>query len=80
VYRSPCEVPDTLIKFQLNLNFRDRFSEISQIFNLLKIRTVDADLFHAGGQTDKYKEANNRFSKFCESAVKIIENIQCFGP
>ena len=40
----------------------------------MKIRTVDAELFHADGQPDRYNEANSRFSKFCESALKIIEN------
>jgi hypothetical protein len=45
----------------------------------MKIRTVGTELFHSDGQTDRYNEANSRFSKFCESALKIIEN-RCLGP
>jgi len=36
----------------------------------MKIRPVGAELFHTNGRTDKHDEANNRFSKFCESARK----------
>jgi len=35
-----------------------------------KIRSVGAELFHANGQTDRQDEANSRFSKFCEPALK----------
>jgi hypothetical protein len=34
----------------------------------MNIRAVEAELFHADGQTDAQDEANNDFSKFCESA------------
>jgi hypothetical protein len=42
----------------------------------MKIRPVEAKLFHAGGwtetqtggQTDSYDKANSRFLQFCESA------------
>ena len=38
-----------------------------QIPNLIKIRPVGAELFHANGQTDRQNdEANNRFSQFYE--------------
>ena len=33
----------------------------------MKIRPVEAELFHAYRQTNRYVEANNRFSKFCEA-------------
>jgi len=34
----------------------------------MKIRPVEAELFHAGGQTDRHDDANSRFSEFCERA------------
>jgi len=34
----------------------------------MKISPLGADLFHAGGRTEKHDEANSRFSKFCERA------------
>jgi hypothetical protein len=36
--------------------------------NFMKIRLVRAEWSHAGGQTDRYDEANSRFSQFCEQA------------
>jgi len=32
----------------------------------MKISPVGADLYHAGGRTDRHDEANTRFSKFWE--------------
>jgi len=34
----------------------------------MKIRPVRAELSHADGRTDRYYEANSRFSQFCEKA------------
>jgi hypothetical protein len=31
---------------------------------------MEAELFHADGQTDRHDEANSRFSQFCERAYK----------
>jgi hypothetical protein len=40
----------------------------------VKIRLVEAELFHEDGwpdrQTDRHDEADSRFSQFCESAKK----------
>jgi hypothetical protein len=36
----------------------------------MKIRSVGAELLHADGRTDRYDEANSRFSQFCERASK----------
>jgi len=30
----------------------------------MKIRSVGAELFHAGGQTDRHEKCNSRFSQF----------------
>jgi hypothetical protein len=34
----------------------------------MKIRPVGAELFRADRRTDRYDEANSRFSQFCEGA------------
>ena len=33
----------------------------------MKIRAVEAELFHEDGQTDRHDEANSHFSQFLES-------------
>jgi len=46
----------------------------------MKIRPLGTKLFHADGQTDKYDEANTRFSQFCEkrlpTAMIQLKNIR----
>jgi len=37
----------------------------------MKILPVGAELFHAEGWTDRYNEANSRFSQFCEAPTRI---------
>ena len=39
--------------------FFDRFSKNPQISNFMKIRQIEAGLFHAGRQTDRRGEANS---------------------
>jgi len=34
----------------------------------MKNHPVGAELFHAGGETDRHDEANSRFWQFCECA------------
>jgi hypothetical protein len=38
--------------------------------NFMKIRPMEADLFHEDRQTEWYDEANSRYSQFYESALK----------
>ena len=45
-----------------------RFSKNIQISTFTKIRPVGAELFHAGGQTDRHDKANSSFSQFCQRA------------
>jgi hypothetical protein len=34
----------------------------------MKILSVEAELLHEDGQTDRHDEGNSRFTQFCESA------------
>jgi hypothetical protein len=53
VYRSSCKVPVILVRFQWNLDFLDRFSKNTIIPNFMRIRPVEADLFHADRRTSR---------------------------
>jgi hypothetical protein len=48
----------------------------------MKISPLEAELFHADGQTDKHDEANSRLSHFYESAYKSLPppEIECWSP
>ena len=50
-----------LSDFNKTLSFFDRFSKSTEISNLMKIRPVGAELFHADRVTDRHDEANSRF-------------------
>ena len=65
---SSCRVLVILIGFKWNFNFLDIFSKKSWNIKFHDIRLAGAELFHADGRTDRYDEANSRFSQFCERA------------
>lgn len=71
-YWFPRSVPVILVGFYWN--FSDRFSKKLPTPNLIKIRLVRAELFHADRQTnirtDRYGEANSCFSQLFEHARK----------
>jgi hypothetical protein len=49
--------------------FSTDFQKNTPISHLMKIRPVGAEIFHADGQTDRQaRQANSRFSQFCERA------------
>jgi len=48
--------------------FFGRISKNTQVQNLMKIRLMGAELFHADRRTGRHDEANSLFSQFCESA------------
>ena len=55
----------------MKLEFSSQFFEkLLEISNLLEIRPVGAELFHADGRTDRQDEANCRVSQLCERAKK----------
>ena len=63
IYWSSCKVHVILVRFQSKLNFLDRLAKKIRYQNLVKIRPVEAELFHADRRTDRHDEANGRFSR-----------------
>jgi hypothetical protein len=45
-----------LVKFYLTVTFLDRWSKHTRLSNLMKIREVEAELFHAHGRTDDHTD------------------------
>jgi hypothetical protein len=65
---SACEILVILVKFERKLSFLDRLSKNTQMLNVMKIRSVAAELFYADGRTDGHDEANIYFQQLCECA------------
>jgi hypothetical protein len=84
VNKSSCKVPVILARFSSNVHFLNRGSKNPQIKNSMSFRPVGAELFPAAHvrtvrRTDRYKEANSRFSQFCESAHKYsVTTNECY--
>ena len=55
VYWSSCKVPVILVRFERNSKFLYGFSKNARISIFMKIRPVEAGLFHADGQRDMTK-------------------------
>ena len=56
LYWSSRKVHITFLRFQLNLNFLDRYSKNPQISDFMKICFEGSELFHADGQTGRQTE------------------------
>jgi hypothetical protein len=73
--RSSCEVPVILVRFQSNEDFVVKFSKNTQISDFMKIRPVEAELFHADrwsdGWTDRHDVSNSHFSQVSERTSKV---------
>ena len=71
--------PLLLSDFNKTWIFSKHFRKNSQISSVMKIRPVVAELFHAGGRTDRqtgrHDKANSSFSQFCERAKKATSII-----
>jgi hypothetical protein len=70
VEMSSCKVPVILVWLQWNLNFLYRFSRKKLPSFKYYQHPSNASRFIPCGRTDRYDEANNRFTQFCESAKK----------
>jgi len=69
-----CKIPVILVWFEWKLNFLNSFSK-TQIWNLMKIRLVGAELSHSDRLKDRHDDTNCRFSQFCGSSWKKERNI-----
>ena len=65
----------------MKLEYFERFSSNLQISNLMQIRPVGVELFHAVGQTDRQTqdETISRFSQLCEKHL-ITNNLMQHFP
>jgi hypothetical protein len=54
----------------MDLNLHDRFAKNTRILNVMKIRPVGAELFHADRQT--YDEASSHFFGILQTRVKLL--------
>ena len=56
--------------------FTTDFRKTTQISNLIKIRSVGAELFHADGRSGSHDEADSRFRNFSKAPknLKLVEN------
>jgi hypothetical protein len=73
IYWLSCKVPFILFRYKYNFNFAKRISKNIQITNFVKIRPVEAQLFHTGTRTGKHDEANSRLSQMCRSTEETEE-------
>jgi len=54
----------SLTKLEISRHISQKYSPP----DFTEIRPTGAELFHAGGGTDRHHEAKSRFWQFCESA------------
>ena len=64
VYWCSRKVPGILDRVLWKLNFHNRFSKNTQLSNVLKIRPVGAEVFHAGRRTDGQTDMEKLIAAF----------------
>jgi hypothetical protein len=73
ILQPSCKINFYSCQILIKLEFSGQSIEKNiQISNMMKIRPVGAELFHADGQRDRHDEDNSRVSQFCESAYKLL--------
>jgi hypothetical protein len=77
VHWSSREEPVILVRVHWNLNFLDRFSNNTQVWNYIQICPLEADLFCADRQTGRHDEANSRFCHFANAPKSKGSEITC---
>jgi hypothetical protein len=55
----------------MKLELSGQIFDKSQISNFMKIHPMGAELFQVDGRTDRYDDANSRFSQFLRTRLKI---------
>jgi hypothetical protein len=71
VHRSPCKLLVFFCQILTKLEFpRHIFKKAPRILNLMKIRPVGSELFHADGRTVRHDAAKSGISKFRESSCR----------
>jgi hypothetical protein len=66
------QIPIIIVVFELNFTLFDSVSKNAQLPNLIKILSVEAELFRAGEGTDGQNTANSRLSTFANESNKKV--------
>jgi hypothetical protein len=79
VYWSSCKVSVTMVRFERNINFLDRFSKNIQTSEFMTFLPVGAELFHTNWQTNSNDTDYSRLSPFWEHSIFSTQNLfTCF--
>jgi len=65
IHKFSRKVSVIFVRFLIKPELPRQIFENVPIPNYMKIRPVEATLFHAGGRMDRHDETNNCFSHFC---------------
>jgi len=73
-----CNVPVIIVRLKYSFNFLNRFSKNTQISNLIKIRPVGDEVFHANGRTDIQTDMTKVTVAFRNFAIATSKDIGGF--
>jgi hypothetical protein len=68
------QAPVIVVRFESNFNFLKRFSKKPSNIKLHENPSTESRVVPCG-QTDRHKEANSRFSQFCEKRLLTLLSI-----